>query len=286
MERFNDCASPYSPCEDGFTSGYYVPEGIMQDQHARQQSSVQRQCVEYEDWRKEEQHLVNKTLVSESFQSLGEVSSSWVSTAFTATSHTLSQGSSWSTTPITCSPDGLQLKDLVVKLSSPITLRSIGVEVKLSARLVGNATIWVFSRGDSVTDPKSAICKVKKEQDSQRVFLVFGAALGKNAGFKFLCKQEVPSSTPPAQENILLDFTEIKLTLIDNGDNRVIVRTSVNGNKECVMSCNKYVPTLKDSSVLVAGSGTSVLLRDVSAKQVRRMGRSPNSQRTGCCSVF
>jgi hypothetical protein len=242
--------------------------------------------MEYENWQREEQHLVNKTLVYESFQSQGEVSSSWVSAPFTATALALRQDPSWMTTQLPCSPDGLQLKDLVVKLSRPVTLRSIGVEVKLSARLVGEATIWVFSRGDSVTDPQSAICKIKKEQDSQRVFVVFGAALGPNADFKFLCKQEIPYADSPTLENILLDFTEIKLTFIDNGDNRVTVRTTVNGTKECVMSCNKYVPTLKDSSVLVAGSGTSVLLRDVSAKQVRRMRRSLNSQRTGCCRVF
>jgi hypothetical protein len=131
----------------------------------------------------------------------------------------------WKERELLCSEVGLQLRDTVVRYAKPVTLRSIGLEVRISARLVGEATLWVFSRGDSVTDPDAAICKIRKEQDCQRIFLIFGAALGKDVDFKFLRKQEIPHVGPPTEQGLMLDYTDISLSFTDNGDDRVTVRT-------------------------------------------------------------
>lgn len=53
------------------------------------------------------------------------------------------------------------------------------------------------------------------------------------------------------------------------------------------MSCNKYVPSLKDCFVLLGGSGDSVLLKSITIKYVKRVGvDSKPSRKGGCCSVF
>lgn len=53
------------------------------------------------------------------------------------------------------------------------------------------------------------------------------------------------------------------------------------------MTCNKYVPSMKNSFLLLAGGGDSVLLKQVAVKYVRRVERGPKEVRkAACCSVF
>lgn len=207
------------------TTSYYPQEMIMQHQHTRQLSSMQLQGMEFDIWKREEQHLTNKILVSEHFEDQTSPSPNWARSTFHSTSGILKQDPNWQEDGVTGSSVGLQLRDCIVRSAQVLTLRSLALEIKLCFRLVGDSSLWIFSRGQSVTDPDSAICKVKKDQDSQRIFLIFGAALGENLDFKFLRKQEVPHVGTPSEEGFTLDYTDVKLCFTDNGDDRVIVRS-------------------------------------------------------------
>eukprot|EP00362_Geleiidae_sp_MMETSP1317_P002117 CAMPEP_0201281712 /NCGR_PEP_ID=MMETSP1317-20130820/3873_1 /ASSEMBLY_ACC=CAM_ASM_000770 /TAXON_ID=187299 /ORGANISM="Undescribed Undescribed, Strain Undescribed" /LENGTH=80 /DNA_ID=CAMNT_0047592387 /DNA_START=245 /DNA_END=487 /DNA_ORIENTATION=+ len=72
-------------------------------------------------------------------------------------------------------------------------------------------------------DPNTVICKVRKESDSQRIFLLFGSTVGEQGEFKFFKKQEIPSLCEVTTEAILEDYVDIKLKYVDNGDDRVMV---------------------------------------------------------------
>ena len=146
--------------------------------------------------------------------------------------------------------------------------------------------LWIMTRGAGVRDPDSVVIKIKKEHDSQRVFLIFGANVGVHNEFRFFKKQELPDIGEAGDDNIMQDFVELKLTVIENGDDRVFVTVMASNKRVMNMSCNKYIPCFRDSCIFLAGSGDSVLIKNFSARQIERVqyeiSQNPHPE---CCSI-
>lgn len=206
---------------------FYPQELVLQMQSDRQQMPLQEQAEHFEAWRLQEQHLVNKLVIAENFNSLSQLYPNWEFAKFYPGS--LEGDSSaeivgtWSPANFHNTAGGLQLRSLIIRTVPQITLRSLGVEMKLTFRLSGHSTFWIISRGVSVSDPDAVICKIRKEQDCQRVFLIFGAPVGPSNEFKFFRKQEIPEINATSDEALAQDYTDVRLTFIDNGDDRVFV---------------------------------------------------------------
>ena len=191
----------------------------------------------------------------------------------------------WSPVKIESGAQGLQLRSNIIRSTKKIALSSIACEFKLSFRLIADSTLWILSRGIGVRDPNAVICKIKKEQDNQRVFLIFGANIGKNYEFKFFKKQEFPEISKLGEET-LQDYVDLKMKFIDNGDDKVFVKAILGKDRSVEMSCDKYIPCFQDTQVMVAGSGDSVLLKNFSARQIARLQGRPNLSRYECCTVM
>ena len=66
---------------------------------------------------------------------------------------------------------------MIIKTCSTVKLRSLGVNVHIKGRLVGNSCLWIFTRVDNATGDIPSlrpICMIRKMVDTQRVFCVFG----------------------------------------------------------------------------------------------------------------
>ena len=124
---------------------------------------------------------------------------------------------------------GLQIRSQILRTKQDLNLRSLAIEVKSAFRLLGDSTLWIISRSSEVTDPNAVICKIRKEADSQRIFLLFGSAVGQNGEFKFFKKQEIPTLNDFTTEALLEDYVDIKLKYVDNGDDRVMVQGAISG---------------------------------------------------------
>lgn len=182
---------------------------------------------------------------------------------------------------------GLQIRSLILKSKPSLSLKSIACEIKIHFRLIGDSTLCIISRGAGVKDPDAVVCKIKKEQDSQRVFLIFGGNVGPNNEFKFFKKQEFPEISDLAEEAVVQDFVDMKMTMIDNGDDRVFVSAAISNKRVVSMSCNKFIPTFRETQLMLAGSGDSVLLKNISARQIERVDtvlRPTNHYE--CCSIL
>ena len=81
--------------------------------------------------------------------------------------------------------------------------------MRISVRLSGDSTLWIMTRGMGVRDPESVVIKIKKEQDSQRVFLIFGANIGPHQEFRFFKKQELPEVGDASEDWVIQDFLEL-----------------------------------------------------------------------------
>ena len=265
----------------------YPQEMIMKIQLDRQQAPIQEQKIILEDMKKIEASLINKIVIIDSFSTQSQDHSDWeFSNFYTNETKSNEVRGQWLPANLQSFSHGLQLRSLILKSKPTLSLRSIACEMRISVRLAGESVFWIMTRGAGVRDPDSAVIKIKKDQDSQRVFLIFGANVGKHHEFRFFKKQELPDIGEAGDENIMQDYVELKLTIIENGDDRVFVTAMASNKRVMNMSCNKYIPSFRDSCIFIAGSGDSVLIKNFSARQIERVqyefSQNPHPE---CCSI-
>jgi hypothetical protein len=268
-------------------SSLFPQEICMQEQIERQAGPLTAQKSNFFRFYQTESVLINKTLISDNFVEKFAEYPSWEVASFypgDIKSPTQIRGS-WVNAHFDTSSLGLQIRSLILRSKEVITLKSIACELKLSFRLVGDSDIWIVTRALDIKDSDAVICKIKKEQFTQRVFLVFGANIGSSNEFKFFKKQEFPGQFIFNNEK-LQDYVDIKIKFIDNGDDKVIVSTNVNKKKSLNMTCDKYIPTFKNTYIMVAGSGDSVLLKSFKAKYIARVHPKINASRQECCKII
>jgi hypothetical protein len=73
-------------------------------------------------------------------------------------------------------------------------------------------------------NPGSVVVKIRKEQNSNRVFLIFGGAVGQNNEFRFFKKLEIPDTKDVLEDGFVIDTTELKVVFIDNGDDKIYLQ--------------------------------------------------------------
>jgi len=85
----------------------------------------------------------------------------------------------------------------------------------------------------------------------------------------------------------------VQFTFIDNGDDKVCLEVNMDNEKKLSIICDLFIPVTEPSKVMVAASGQSVQLREMSLKQMNRTGgfRSGISSQFSkhedcCCSIF
>ena len=62
------------------------------------------------------------------------------------------------------------------------------------------------------------------------------------------------------------DFIDFKLNFFDNGDDKCCLEFFLNDGKTINIVCPMCVPTMKESHVMIAGSGHPVYLKEVTIK--------------------
>jgi len=269
----------------------FPQELVMRIQTERQIQPLNDQKDFFQEFRRQESHLLNKLIIAETFSKQVSEYDDWEFANFypggAGTENAAEIRGNWMPSNFHASTHGLQLRSLILRSRPTLTLKSIAAEIKLSFRLAGESTFWVITRGSGVRDPDAMVCKVKKEQDSQRVFLIFGANVGPNNEFKFFKKQEFPEINEPNEECLIQDYTEMKMTLVDNGDDRVFVSAVISNKRVVNMSCNKFIPSFREQHLFLAGSGDSVLVRNVAVRQIERVESAFRpSNHYECCDLL
>ncbi|CAG9328472.1 unnamed protein product [Blepharisma stoltei] len=264
----------------------YNQELIMKIQADRQVSPLKEQKDSQEEFQQTERHILNKLIIADNFSQQIPKSANWeIANFYSHSSEGLSEVRG-NFRPFEIQPNnfGIPIQNLVLRSKPTISLKSIACEINLTFRLIGDSAFFIITRGSGVKDPDAMICKFKKDSDSQRVFVIFGANIGPGNEFKFFKKQEIPELE---EINEIQDYVDIKVDLIDNGDDKVFI-TAVTTNKRCMNSCcNKFIPCFRDTHIMLAGNGDGVLLKNVAVKQVERV--ESNHQQPvhhECCEIF
>ena len=276
----------------------FPQEMIMQIQRDRQVVPLQEQFELFSIWREEEKEQLNKMLLADTFTSPTQRMEKWEQARFYPGGGEFGPApdirSQWADLMGEMSPQGLPISRVVLRAKPPVSLRALACDLKLAFRLRGSSTLWIITRGSGIRDPDAVICKISKEAESQRVFLIFGAAVGPQNSFKFFKRQEIPEMEDVSEEALQNDSLELKLDFIDNGDDKVFVQSrgntqTVKGppNRDLNMTCNQYIPCTRLTQVMLAGDGDSVELKHVSIKQVERVAMVQASARhVECCQML
>ena len=225
LEAGRDSEEAKRPTDDFL----FPQEMIMQIQRDRQVVPLQEQFELFTIWREEERDQLNKILLADTFTSAAQRLEKWEQARFYPGGAEFGPApdirSQWSELVSEVSPHGLQISRVVLRAKPPISLRALACDLKLAFRLRGNSTLWVITRGSGIRDPDAVICKISKEAESQRVFLIFGAAVGPQNSFKFFKRQEIPELEEVSEEALQNDSLDLKLDFIDNGDDKVFVQS-------------------------------------------------------------
>lgn len=276
----------------------FPQEMFMQIQRDRQVVPLQEQFELFSIWREEEKDQLNKILLADTFTSPGQRMEKWEQARFYPGGAEFGPApdirSQWTDLQADTSAHGLQISRVALRAKPPVSLRALACDIKLSFRLRGSSTFWVITRGLGIRDPDAVICKITKEAESQRVFLVFGAAVGPQNSYKFFKRQEIPELEEVSEEAVQNDCLDLKLDFIDNGDDKVFVQSrgklySVKGppNRDLNMTCNQYIPCTRLTQIMLAGDGDSVELKHVSIKQVERVAMvQASAKHVECCELL
>jgi hypothetical protein len=181
------------------------------------------------------------------------------------------------------------MRSQILRTIPKISLRSLAAEIKLSVRISGDSTLWIITRGSSIRDRDAAILKLRYETECKRLFYIFGTLIGPQHEFKFINKGELAEFTETSPESIVEDWADLRLKYHDNGDDKtwfeVIFGKAQPFSKHV---CRYYAPTFDPSNVMIAGSGNSVLLKNITVRQVMRE-LTPSRSRGNhceCCTLF
>lgn len=265
----------------------FPQEMYIHQQKERQKGPIIKQIEEFSKNSLIELELANKFIAKDLFVSSDQQMENWELASFSPGSleKPCDIHSKFFKLHLESNEKGLQIKNQVIRLKKEIHLLTLACEIKIKFELVGDSTFWILSRNSNIRGPEVAICKFKKEMDSQRVFVIFGANIGKNNEFKFFKKQEIPEVIREEVEGSP-DSVELKVKFIDNGDDRVFLKAIMGKNRNVHMSCDKYIPNFSDSSLMLAGSGESIYLKSCSVKHITRIRSKSRPSRFECCQVF
>jgi len=203
---------------------------------------------------------------------------------------------------------GLQIRSQIIRTTETVNLRSLACEIKVAGRLVGESSLWIFTRNtnEEVT-PYAPVIILKKEQETQKLHLIFGAVIENSSESKekekkkfiFFKRQELPGFTfslqseqfasTPSIDSLVEDFVDFKLIVIDNGDDKTCLQIYISEKKMLNVMCNLYVPVLEPSRVMLAGSGNAVYIKELRIRQIDRVAFFRSGIREGnyeCCRIL
>ena len=261
-------------------------ETLLLTQTEKQLSILQDQSLYYHEWLKLERKLIDKVIGQETFGG-GEISDQWETAAFQVIEGISEIKGKWNSLIGLSLEEGLYLANRILRCKESITLRSLAIEIKLEAKLAVNSELWIITRGSGVKDPNSAIIRISKESEIDGIFIVFGSPIGNDEEFIFFKRQQIPEEKFDPNE----EYTSLDIRIKDNGDDRIYVSIKLDTLQSTIFQtyCNKFIPSLVENKIMIAGCGRNLILKTISIQQKERSSMGiiiEASKRQQCCQIY
>ena len=73
------------------------------------------------------------------------------------------------------------------------------------------------------------------------------------------------------------DYLDFKIVLVDNGDDKVSLRTYLGDKKELEISCSMFLPSFHPCKVMLGGHGQAAYIKSIQIKQSPRNDNPGNA---------
>lgn len=252
------------------------------------QSTVAYQKQNYAEWFKTDSELLNQYQVMQTFRKGDPSASIWQGKDFVELPNCTTEYQllgNWDSINPKLSEEYLQIQQYIVRSPNYINLRSLAADIKISFKLGFHSTILIFNRVVDKIAGNTPVLKLIKDVNIAGIFFVFGFIDPETNKFKFIKMNQITDLLPRNNP-----FRELEISLTDNGDDKIYIRISSNGQQKCIVDfnfcCYGYMPEIRDSQIWVAGIGESVHIKSMSIQYKERIGAKIPSNRTHCACII
>jgi len=177
-------------------------------------------------------------------------------------------------------------------------LSNFSCEAYFDCTLKKESAFWIILRNDRAFDKYSSILKISKEERSQKVFASFGTFVldeRANLVFKVFQKQQLINMSKEQQNKVYKDndLCRIKGSLIDSGNEKLIVKIYINDDKsENLIVGNFFLPFHDTNKVMLAGSGYCCMVKSFFANEIEKdlkenkIDFTNEKKNSECCKIF
>lgn len=256
--------------------------------HNKRSSFLLYQDENFNSWRKKEQKYIGKFLMIHNF-STDSLSTWQAADFFTLGEYDISCQivSEWGELSDRISKKGIFLRNRIIRPKIDVRLKSLAFECKLQVRLIGDSSVFIFSRNNGSIFSTSPVIRVSKDTSLKGVFIMFGVIdLNTN---KFEYKRQVQVPEDLRYQPIDKDYKDLEVVLNDNGDSKIYVSVKSCGKfspiQEFHSCCDKFLPYFEKSQILIGASGDSTYLKTFSVQQIERNSEKVVERPACCCCV-
>ena len=217
----------------------------------------------------------------------------------------------------------LELKNIALRTVNDIDYDKNKVLINMNFTLREESELWIFTRcfmksdslnfqsssinneSDKIFNKYTSVIKIIKKRDSNKSFISFGTFCenmkhSKQVSYKSFLKRQLVNFNEQyyqqkENENDN-DYCDFNLSIIDKGDDCIDAKISVNNDDKFNQIIAKfYLPTNKKSKLLFCGEGESVIIRNLTIKNLDKNEELENEFETlytfeqkscNCCYIF
>jgi hypothetical protein len=178
----------------------------------------------------------------------------------------------------------------------------MGLDINIDFSLSGESTCYIFSRTtpkeDSLINDTSTIIRINKEDKCQKCFVSLSTFTESNGilVYKTFSKRQLVNISSKLnfysenkQEYYEQDKCDFSVHIYDSGEEKLVVKVSVNDCKtENEISADYYLPTFDSSYVMIGSIGQSCIVKNCLIKPFHKIKTQFSTDRRNCecCNIF
>ena len=163
----------------------------------------------------------------------------------------------------------IEIRNLIFRSEECIDYGLANGEVNGNLTLQGESTFWLILHCDNnIYEDTSALLQISKKEDSQKLFASLGVFLSEDE-YKVFSRQQLVNYNSNTNNNKIYienDTCNIKFTILDPGDDNMIIKIYVNGCFfENTIDADFFLPVNDKKKIFIAGSGHSCYINSLSS---------------------
>ena len=275
LEEMNNASRTYTQNTDSNSNSYTKTSKLTEDIFTTQRKKISQIKMEQSH---SNRHITENELYQNHEKSIEFITSNkgepsqWEYSTFTTDLSSnqeipIINSKKWSMSEIFSTP--IEIRNLIFRSEECIDYGLANGEVNGNLTLQGESTFWLILHCDNnIYEDTSALLQISKKEDSQKLFASLGVFLSEDE-YKVFSRQQLVNYNSNTNNNKIYienDTCNIKFTILDPGDDNMIIKIYVNGCFfENTIDADFFLPVNDKKKIFIAGSGHSCYINYLSS---------------------